>query len=130
MSAPAPIADVRARQANREPGRIEDLGFMARIRTEPLAKLYPVPFQAAEWRWLAIDREVKRRAKPWTRLLLKLAPNMRANVQPASYPIAPPVKVLGAERVPCRECGRAIRATGKGPVSRRGDGWRCWRCCK
>lgn len=101
-------------------GHLADLAFMFGLRTAPTTKLYPVPFQAAEWRWLAIDREVKRRAKPWTRLLLKLAPNMRANVQPARFAIAPPVKVLGAERVPCVGCGVAIRATGKGPVTRRG----------
>ena len=62
------------------------------------------------------------------RTWLALAPVLRFNVRPASFAIAPPVKVLGAERVPCCECGRAIRATGKGPVTRRGDGWRCHRC--
>lgn len=66
------------------------------------------------------------------RTWLALAPVLRANRRPivARFAVAPPFSVLGAERVPCVGCGRAIRATGKGPVTRRGDGWRCWRCCE
>lgn len=75
-------------------------------------------------------RALRSRTPPTTRALLALSTVVRFNVRPARFAIAPPVKVLGAERVPCCECGRAIRATGKGPVTRRGDGWRCWRCCK
>ena len=73
-------------------------------------------------------RALRSRTPPTTRALLALSTVVRFNVRPARFAIAPPVKVLGAERVPCFGCGARIYATGKGPVVRRGDGWRCHRC--
>mgnify|MGYP006921390864 CR=1 FL=1 len=119
------------------PGHLSDLAFMLGLRTMPTARLYPVPFQASEWRWVAINREVSRRTKPVVRRLLDLGPWMLAARQqkredsaPAWFAVAPQAAILGASRVRCVGDGRWIYATGKGPVTRRCDGWRCWRCCK
>ena len=119
------------------PGHLSDLAFMLGLRAAPTAKLYPAPFQAAEWRWVATRREVDRRTRPVVRRLLGLGPWMLAARQqkredsaPAWFASAPQASILGAERVVCVECGCSIYATGKGPVRGRRGAWQCWRCCK